>query len=264
MKTKQASKAKAAPSPGKEEEAVAPGGFRKGPWTEQEDMKLAWFVRLFGERRWDFLAKVSGLNRTGKSCRLRWVNYLHPDLKRGRMSPEEERLVVDLHARWGNRWSRIAKAMPGRTDNEIKNYWRTHTRKLHKDTRAASAASASTTTTTSTSMSAASPATTSSSSSSSTNDNDNHSHHGHGDQETAASQEQADHQLLYTSGIGMDSHLLWNDALMDSYAWGAAAPSMIVPPPSSPVWDYCCSDSLWGIGDDEVEYKKMLAVMPTS
>jgi len=185
------------------------------------------------------------------------------------MSPEEERLVVDLHARWGNRWSRIAKAMPGRTDNEIKNYWRTHTRKLHKDNRAAadgagSAASASTTT--STSMSAASPATTSSSSSSTTH-NDNHSHHGHRDQETAASQEQeqADQQLLYTAGIGMDNHLLWNDALMDTYAWGAVAtPSMIVPPPSSPVWDYCCSDSLWGIGDDEVEYKKMLAVAGAS
>ena len=211
-------------------------------------------------------ALATGLNRTGKSCRLRWVNYLHPDLKRGRMSPEEERLVVDLHARWGNRWSRIAKAMPGRTDNEIKNYWRTHTRKLHKDARAAAAdgaSAASASTTTSTSMSAASPATTSSSSSS-TNDNHNHLHHGHGDQETAASQEQADNQLLYTAGIGMDSHLLWNDAIMDSYAWGAAVPSMIVPPPSSPVWDYCCSDSLWGIGDDEVEYKKMLAVAGAS
>lgn len=188
------------------------------------------------------------------------------------MTPDEERLVVDLHARWGNRWSRIAKAMPGRTDNEIKNYWRTHTRKLHKDTRAAAdgagsggSASASTTTSTSTSMSAASPATTSSSSSSTTDD-DNHAPDGHGNEETAASQEQADHQLLYTgtAGIGMDNHLLWNDALMDSYAWGAAAPSMIVPPPSSPVWDYCCSDSLWGIGDDEVEYRKMLAVAGAS
>ena len=108
------------------------------------------------------------------------------------------------------------------------------------------------------------PHATTSSSSSSTIDNDNNSHHGHRDQETAASQEQADTQLLYTAGIGMDSHLLWNDALMDSYAWGAAAPSMIVPPPSSPVWDYCCSDSLWGIGDDEVEYKKMLAVAGAS
>jgi myb proto-oncogene protein len=185
------------------------------------------------------------------------------------MTPDEERLVVDLHARWGNRWSRIAKAMPGRTDNEIKNYWRTHTRKLHKDTRVVAAdgagsGSASASTTTSTSMSAASPATTSSSSSSTT-DNDNHAHHhSHGDQETAASLEQAENQLLYTAGIGMDSHLLWNDAIMDTYAWGAAVPSMTVPLPSSPVWDYCCSDSLWGIGDDEVEYKKMLAVASAS
>ncbi|TKW28685.1 hypothetical protein SEVIR_3G345000v4 [Setaria viridis] len=102
---------------------------RKGPWTEQEDLQLVCTVRLFGERRWDFIAKVSGLNRTGKSCRLRWVNYLHPGLKRGRMSPNEERLILELHARWGNRWSRIARRLPGRTDNEIKNYWRTHMRK---------------------------------------------------------------------------------------------------------------------------------------
>ncbi|KAG9453651.1 hypothetical protein H6P81_006555 [Aristolochia fimbriata] len=102
---------------------------RKGPWTEQEDLRLVFFVGIFGERRWDFIAKVSGLNRTGKSCRLRWVNYLHPGLKRGRMTPQEERLVLELHSRWGNRWSRIARRLPGRTDNEIKNYWRTHMRK---------------------------------------------------------------------------------------------------------------------------------------
>jgi len=207
---------------------------------------------------------ATGLNRTGKSCRLRWVNYLHPDLKRGRMSSDEERLVVDLHTRWGNQWSRIAKAMPGRTDNEIKNYWRTHTRKLHKNS---GSGSASASTTTSMSTSPASPATTStSSSSSSTTDNDNHSHHGHGDQGTPACHEQADQQLLYTTGVGaMDSNLLWNDAIVDAYAWGAAtAPSMILPPPSSPVWDYNCSDLLWGIGDDEVEYKKMLAVAGAS
>uniref|UniRef100_Q4JL84-4 Isoform MYB59-4 of Transcription factor MYB59 n=1 Tax=Arabidopsis thaliana TaxID=3702 RepID=Q4JL84-4 len=59
--------------------------YRKGPWTEQEDILLVNFVHLFGDRRWDFVAKVSGLNRTGKSCRLRWVNYLHPGLKRGKM-----------------------------------------------------------------------------------------------------------------------------------------------------------------------------------
>ncbi|XP_068669150.1 myb-related protein MYBAS2-like [Aristolochia californica] len=102
---------------------------RKGPWMEQEDLRLVFFVGIFGERRWDFIAKVSGLNRTGKSCRLRWVNYLHPDLKRGRMTPQEERVVLELHSSWGNRWSRIARSLPGRTDNEIKNYWRTHMRK---------------------------------------------------------------------------------------------------------------------------------------
>ncbi|KAH9624372.1 hypothetical protein KSS87_011884 [Heliosperma pusillum] len=103
--------------------------FRKGPWTEQEDVQLVCFVGLFGDRRWDFIAKVSGLKRTGKSCRLRWVNYLHPGLKRGKMTPHEEKLVLELHSQWGNRWSRIARRLPGRTDNEIKNYWRTHMRK---------------------------------------------------------------------------------------------------------------------------------------
>ncbi|GFZ13222.1 myb domain protein 59 [Actinidia rufa] len=103
--------------------------MRKGPWTEHEDVQLLFYVKLFGDRRWDFIAKVSGLKRSGKSCRLRWVNYLHPDLKHGKMTPHEERLVIELQSKWGNRWSRIARKLPGRTDNEIKNYWRTHMRK---------------------------------------------------------------------------------------------------------------------------------------
>ncbi|MQM22343.1 hypothetical protein Taro_055394, partial [Colocasia esculenta] len=106
---------------------------RKGPWTEQEDTQLVFFVGLFGDRRWDAIARASGLQRTGKSCRLRWVNYLRPGLKRGRMTPQEEGLILELHSRWGNRWSRIARKLPGRTDNEIKNYWRTHTRKKAQD-----------------------------------------------------------------------------------------------------------------------------------
>ncbi|XP_008222863.1 PREDICTED: transcription factor MYB59 [Prunus mume] len=117
--------------------------IRKGPWTEQEDFNLVCFVGLFGDRRWDFIAKVSGLNRTGKSCRLRWVNYLHPGLKRGKMTPQEERLVLELHSKWGNRWSRIARKLPGRTDNEIKNYWRTHMRKKAQEKKRAASPSSS-------------------------------------------------------------------------------------------------------------------------
>ncbi|KAM3374092.1 transcription factor MYB48 isoform X1 [Capsicum galapagoense] len=74
-----------------------------------------------------------GLKRSGKSCRLRWVNYLNPGLKRGKMTPHEEQLVLQLHSKYGNRWSKIAGKLPGRTDNEIKNYWRTHMRKLAQD-----------------------------------------------------------------------------------------------------------------------------------
>ncbi|WOL04764.1 hypothetical protein Cni_G13486 [Canna indica] len=86
---------------------------------------------------------VAGLKRTGKSCRLRWVNYLHPGLKHGRLTSDEELLVLQLHAKWGNRWSRIAGCLPGRTDNEIKNYWRTHMRKKAQERRMNSSSSSS-------------------------------------------------------------------------------------------------------------------------
>jgi transcription factor MYB, plant len=72
---------------------------------------------------------AAGLKRSGKSCRLRWVNYLRPDLKRGKDHAQEEGIIVQLHALWGNRWSTIARSLPGRTDNEIKNYRRTHFKK---------------------------------------------------------------------------------------------------------------------------------------
>ncbi|KAK8962072.1 Myb-related protein MYBAS2 [Platanthera guangdongensis] len=127
--------------------------IRKGPWTEQEDLQLVCFVSLFGERRWDIIAKVSGLSggggyyvgvkRSGKSCRLRRFNYLQPGLKHGRMTPQEERLILELHSEWGNRWSRIAGRLPGRTDNEIKNYWRTHMRKKAQERKMSSSQSAS-------------------------------------------------------------------------------------------------------------------------
>ncbi|ONK67606.1 uncharacterized protein A4U43_C05F1830 [Asparagus officinalis] len=74
----------------------------------------------------------NGLKRTGKSCRLRWLNYLRPDVRRGNITPEEQLLILELHSRWGNRWSKIAQHLPGRTDNEIKNYWRTRVQKHAK------------------------------------------------------------------------------------------------------------------------------------
>ncbi|KAL5214247.1 hypothetical protein ABZP36_003399 [Zizania latifolia] len=108
------------------------GGWRKGPWTSQEDALLVEHVRQHGEGRWNSVSKLTGLKRSGKSCRLRWVNYLRPDLKREKITPQEESIIVQLHALWGNRWSTIARSLPGRTDNEIKNYWRTHFKRKGK------------------------------------------------------------------------------------------------------------------------------------
>ncbi|XP_039125039.1 transcription factor MYB102-like [Dioscorea cayenensis subsp. rotundata] len=104
-------------------------GLKKGPWTSEEDQKLVDYIHNNGEGRWRTLPKNAGLSRCGKSCRLRWTNYLRPDIKRGRFSFQEEEAIIQLHSVLGNKWSAIAAQLPGRTDNEIKNYWNTHIRK---------------------------------------------------------------------------------------------------------------------------------------
>ncbi|XP_030455839.2 transcription factor MYB92-like [Syzygium oleosum] len=104
-------------------------GLKKGPWTPEEDQKLIKHIQKHGHGSWRALPKLAGLNRCGKSCRLRWTNYLRPDIKRGKFSPEEEQTILNLHSILGNKWSAIAGHLPGRTDNEIKNFWNTHLKK---------------------------------------------------------------------------------------------------------------------------------------
>ncbi|EER99264.1 hypothetical protein BDA96_02G293500 [Sorghum bicolor] len=101
----------------------------KGAWTKEEDDRLVAYIKAHGEGCWRSLPKAAGLLRCGKSCRLRWINYLRPDLKRGNFTEEEDELIIKLHSLLGNKWSLIAGRLPGRTDNEIKNYWNTHIRR---------------------------------------------------------------------------------------------------------------------------------------
>ena len=97
-------------------------GLVKGPWTPQEDALVREMVQKYGHKKWSFIARQLH-GRLGKQCRERWYNHLDPDIKKGGWTENEDKIIIESHAKHGNKWAVISKSLKGRTDNAIKNRW---------------------------------------------------------------------------------------------------------------------------------------------